>query len=213
MLKRIALVLVLVAGALVGTAFTAASSNAASSNCNGVFTNTTFNAVIVPSWATCEIANSEIKGSVTVKPNGAFKTCTDLIDGSVTATQGYVNIDHRTQVLGSIVLNKPGIQQIPAGHICSTDEGVYSTSSYICPNYIGGNLTVENGPKYGLNLEVGDCGWIDIAGSFTISGNRLLVEAGQFDVTGSLVCVNNNPLPQFFGLFHVGGTTVGCLYN
>jgi hypothetical protein len=208
MLKRILVVMALAATALVGTAITAASSNAASANCTSTINNSTLAAVIVPSGASCFINNSTVTGSVTVNKNASFETCNDLIKGSVNATSAYVNIDRDTEVDGSITLNKPGIA-LAAGEGCD-NRGTSAYSSYICPNYIGGNLNIQNGPSWGNPTEVGDCGWVTIHGSFTISGNRLLVEAGDFSTGGSLVCVNNWPQPEFFPLFYVGSQIVGC---
>jgi hypothetical protein len=212
MLKRILIVVALAATALVGTAITAASSNAASANCTTTINNATLAAVIVPAGANCFINNSTVTGSVTVNKNALFETCNDLIKGSVNATEAYVNIDNGTEVDGSITLNKPG-RHLSLGQGCTRPEGPSSYSSYICPNYIGGNLNIQNGPSWGYSTEVGDCGPVEIHGSFTISGNRLLVEAGNFSTGGSLVCVNNWPQPEFFGWLTVGSQIIGCYVN
>ncbi|HEV7193478.1 MAG TPA: hypothetical protein VGN35_09755 [Jatrophihabitantaceae bacterium] len=209
MLKRIAIVLAVVAGSLVGAAFTAASSNAATANCSGNYNNDTFGSVIVQPWTICRISNSTITGSVTVKPNAAFETCNDLIKGSVNATQAYVNIDNRTEVDGSITLLNPGTQLSGGNNNCSTD-GPSGYSSYLCPHYIGGNLNIQNTAKYKNYTEVGDCGWVNIHGSFTISDNKSLVEAGEFSTGGSLVCLNNWPQPEFFPVIYVGSQNIGC---
>lgn len=210
MLKRIAIVLAVVAGSLVTFAATATSSNAATANCSGTYSNTTFGSVVVQSGNICVVSNSTITGSVTVKPNAAFETCNDLIKGSVNATQAYLNIDNGTEIDGSLTLNKPGTNLGGGGTRICNDKGPSGYSSYICPNYIGGNLNIQNGPRYGDEVEVGDCGWVTIHGSFTISGNRLPVSAGAFDTGGSLVCLNNQPDPEIWYPFHVGSQIIGC---
>ena len=208
MLKRIAIILAVLAGSLVAFGVTASASNASAPNCTGYVSYTTLGSVVVPSGNYCEINSSTVTGSITVKPNASLVMCNDLVKGSINATQAYVNIDNNTEVDGSITLNKPGIPFIPSG-LCG-ERGSYSATSYVCPNYIGGNLNIQNGPWNYLSLEVGDCGWVDIHGSFTISGNRQLVEAGYFNVDGSLVCLNNHPAPEFFYPFYVSGQIVGC---
>lgn len=211
MIKRIAVVLALVAGSLVGIAATAAPSNAtvSGSNCAGNYNNTTWQQVIVQSNTICRLFNSTVVGSVTVKKNAAFETCNDLIQGNVNATQAYVNIDSQTEIDGSLTLLKPGAQISAGDRVCNIDRGSSSYSSYICPHIIGGNLSIT-GMSSGYPTEVGDCGWVNIGGSFTIADNRLLVEAGYFSTGGSLVCVNNNPQPELFYPFDVGSQIIGC---
>ena len=173
MLKRIAIVLAVVAGSLVGTALPLRRATRRRRTVPAPTTNMTFGAVIVQPWHVCRSSNSTITGSVTVKPNAAFETCDDLIKGSVNATQAYVNIDNGTEVDGSITLLKPGTELAAGDRICDTKGTTSAYSSYLCPNYIGGNLNIQHGPPGVQNeTEVGDCGWVEIHGSFTISDNR-----------------------------------------
>jgi hypothetical protein len=208
--------LVLVAAALIAAAtallFASASSQAnpvPSNICSGIHAGGTWSSIIVPSWSDCEIANATVIGSVSVSPNSSFRTCNVAIGGGVNATQAYVNMDPTTTVGGSINLSQPGFLEVAGSLRCLPQEGIYSYSSYICPHYVGGGISVQNLSYYSNEVSMGDCGPMNIKGGVTIKNNWNLVEFFDSTVHGSLYCANNWPPPDVEGV-DVYGVTIGC---
>lgn len=212
MRKRIAFVLAVTSAALAWVVLAPASSSAAppSISCTSVHDNESISAITVPVGASCEIDNSSVAGSVIVNKNASFRSCNSAIAGSITATQAYVNLDSDTSVGGAITLNKPGTQMFAGAPNQCVQRGPVSYASTLCPYFVGGSITVQNGPWDPREVSIGECGYMSIAGSVTIQNNKLYVEIDGANIHGSLICINNWP-PAVANGVSVGGTRIGCL--
>lgn len=195
MRKRLIVLVVSVAmAALSWMVIAPASSQALPSTtvCSGTYWGGTFSNLVVPSYNSCVLYNSRVKGTITAYPNSSLRTCGADISGTVTSTQGYVNMDWYTTVGGSVSLNRPGTML--AGLIsCNTVGTESGYAAYICPKLIGGSLDVTNGPNSGMHVEMGDCGPMNIHGSVNITDNNLFVSLEDAQILGSLRCLNNDP--------------------
>lgn len=219
MRRRIGFVLgvaVAVLVALVGVGAASSSANpspAPLTTCDGYYTGVTFSSLTVPSWASCKVVDSTVTGSVTVNKGAEFDACHVTVGGSVGATQAYVNIDNSSWIGGSITLSQPGSTLSAGGSPC-TQKGIYNYSGYICPHYVGGSVNVLSAPYNSyLEVSIGECGHMAIHGSVTIKNNNQLVELENATITGSLVCLNNWPMPVVDSDVWVGGARVGCYSN
>jgi hypothetical protein len=199
----------------------AVDANASTVFCTGPFSGTVNSSVIVPSGADCFMEGATIKGGVTVFPGAALETCFTTIQGSLNSTQDYLNIAQTTDIYGNVVLNRPGLVMTGIGTCSSVGPGEYA--SVLCPEFIGGNLTVMNAPANSQEVEVGGCNTIVLArpqapvsltsmqinGNVSIFGNHELVTVEGAYIGGNLACFNNHPQAEQGGNV-VKGAIVGC---
>lgn len=211
MFKRIGSMLL--AGAVATTALLVSNSGdgagaLAPSTCTGFSVGQTFSTIVVPAGQNCEIDEATVVGSVSLGLNASFKTCASTIGGGITGTQNYVNIDNATTVGGSISLTRPGAE-IRGGLICATTETVEGYSVYLCPNHVGGSITVQNASRYSDEVSIGECGPMDVRGGVNLLHNSTETEVEDATIHGSVVCVGDNPTPELEDL-SVGGAVTGC---
>jgi hypothetical protein len=177
--------------------------------CNGSYWGGTFNNLVVPSGDSCTLYNSRVKGTITANPNSELRTCGAEIKGSVNTTQSYVNIDWDTTVGGSVSLNEPGTPMFNLIS-CTSVGPVDGYAAYICPRLIGGSLDVTNGVNSGQEVEIGDCGPMNIHGSVNIIDNNLFVSMEDAQILGSLRCFDNDPTAEVFDSSVTGPTHGDC---
>lgn len=177
--------------------------------CNGDYFGGSLTNVIVPSYDACALFGVHVKGEITVQQNAELRTCGAAINGSVHTTQAYVNMDHSTTVGGSIYLDRPGtmIFEIES---CNGDIGQGQYAAYLCPRLVGGSIYVTDGPNSMKEVEIGDCGSMNIHGSVTITDNNLPVTLEESSILGSLTCRNNNPPAEVFDTWVTGPVHGQC---
>ena len=134
------------------------------------------------------------------------------IYGGVTATPGVRRISSNgAGVGGAITLNKPGAQLFSGGNNLCTTRGPTSYAATLCPVlFVGGSITVQNGPRDVREVSIGECGYMDIAGERDDREQqavRRVVDGA--DIDGSLFCINDWP-PAVAIYVSVGGTQIGC---
>jgi hypothetical protein len=167
--------------------------------------------VLVPYGASCTLNQSHVKGTITVSPNSSLRTCGTDIKGSVNANQAYVNMDWYTTIAGSLDLNESGTQ-IFGILMCGGVEQGSGYAAYICPHLIGGSMNITDGDITGLEVEIGDCGPMQINGSVRIIDNNQYVSFTNANINGSLTCRNNWPTPSIWGVY-VTGPVHGTCFN
>jgi hypothetical protein len=206
------LVMVFAAAALSWVALGSGSAQASVTPtiCNNNYFGGTFANVLVPSGGSCTLNQSHVKGTITVSPNSSLRTCGADIKGSVNATQAYVNMDWFTTVAGSVDLNESGTQMFGLV-MCGGLEESSGYAAYICPRLIGGSLNVTNGDS-SLEVEIGDCGPMQINGSVRIIDNDQYVSFSNANINGSLTCRNNWPSPSIWDVY-VTGPVHGYCFN
>ena len=187
----------------------AMSAQASTVFCNGSFSGTTNGAVIVPSGGACYMNGAGVNGSVTVFPNAVLETCDTFIGGNVQSSRDYVNFGGFTDILGNVVIDRPGLQVY--GTPCSSTNAVRPNevtefASVICPQYVGGNVTVSNAPANSDSVLVCES---HIVGNVQILNNLAEVDVVDNQIDGSLTCVHNVAAFDIANL--VKGWDVGCI--
>ena len=158
--------------------------------------------LVVPTNATCRLYNTQVDGTISVRPGGSLivqsgsaSGSPSVIGGTVSDDHGYVNISNST-VKGQLSLNAPqnGIQQegVGGGHICNSS--VASVNIQNAPNgySIGGGSCEEygtTGSAYGNH----------VGGSVNVANNPSLITIEGNTIGGNLNCIGNNPAPEFYG--------------
>jgi hypothetical protein len=212
--------------AAVAACLLAAPAQAAVTSCTGTLSGVTVDELVVPSGASCTLANVTVLGNVMVRPTGSLDapSTTVHIGGSVDVRDNasFVASTSSTMDTGGLLTVGGSIRALTG-----------STLDIFTKNFeIGGAVRAQGAdsvvlapvPWTGASAAIGDLvtvlwtenvwvGGAEVGGNVRVvgSGNSYGVQVGGNDVDGSIVVINSAatapPVPTVFAIF--GNTVAG----
>jgi hypothetical protein len=211
--------------AVVVTAVLAVASPAAARDkftCNGVFTGTTYDDVVVPRDGQCTLLSATVKGNVKAPEGAYFQATGTAIGGSVQADGAQtIFVDTGSKVSGGIRANRTAqvfvFNARVAGNI---DVKRSSATVQVCGTTVTkGDISVQRSSR---DILIGDPDAVDCAGNLVKRGDLelvnnsadvLFVVRGNKITKGDLEVIGNTGPVQKIVEDNVGGEVLRCTRN
>ncbi len=180
--------------------FGAGVASAASVNCTGTLTGT-FDSIIVPAGAECDLGAATVNGSINVRAGASlYMYGPATVKGSVSGNGSSVIAIYNASVIGTLGTNKnapvSGKSEVIAGNNVLGNLNITNNGrTYICGAFIGGNvfITGTNGTEIAF-------GGTEFDASCSQNGGG--------NVVGGTVSIQNNNVPTFRDADNVVGRTM-----